>query len=248
MFCKQMFSTVSGYSSLGARANPSNGACGTPFTARTPTTRTPPCEFANDEIILGSCSLTLASNVLLYSTRMPSLNRAHTSRTCCTVMALWKIIAVSITLREGQNHQQQLLSSKLPRRGDDSTLDRLEPTSAASLPAVYLLVSAQPPISADREKTCINIEEDWWTRGDSNPRPPRCERGALPAELLAHEQQLNFSKHRRPCQQSFSRCKQVGAPRPSRGAPNVTTGAAQSLRLAGRAACPLRCDSLRGLI
>jgi hypothetical protein len=26
----------------------------------------------------------------------------------------------------------------------------------------------------------------WWTRGDSNPRPPRCERGALPAELLAH--------------------------------------------------------------
>jgi hypothetical protein len=27
----------------------------------------------------------------------------------------------------------------------------------------------------------------WWTRGDSNPRPPRCERGALPAELLAHE-------------------------------------------------------------
>src|SRR5882757_8143684 len=34
----------------------------------------------------------------------------------------------------------------------------------------------------------------WWTRGDSNPRPPRCERGALPAELLAHEQQRNFSK------------------------------------------------------
>ena len=28
--------------------------------------------------------------------------------------------------------------------------------------------------------------EIWWTRGDSNPRPPRCERGALPAELLAH--------------------------------------------------------------
>src|ERR1700747_234605 len=34
----------------------------------------------------------------------------------------------------------------------------------------------------------------WWTRGDSNPRPPRCERGALPAELLAHEQQKNFSR------------------------------------------------------
>src|SRR5690242_5381997 len=28
--------------------------------------------------------------------------------------------------------------------------------------------------------------DSWWTRRDSNPRPPRCERGALPAELLAH--------------------------------------------------------------
>jgi hypothetical protein len=26
---------------------------------------------------------------------------------------------------------------------------------------------------------------NWWTRRDSNPRPPHCERGALPAELLA---------------------------------------------------------------
>lgn len=26
----------------------------------------------------------------------------------------------------------------------------------------------------------------WWSRRDSNPRPPRCERGALPAELLPH--------------------------------------------------------------
>ena len=25
----------------------------------------------------------------------------------------------------------------------------------------------------------------WWTAWDSNPRPPRCERGALPAELAA---------------------------------------------------------------
>ena len=23
----------------------------------------------------------------------------------------------------------------------------------------------------------------WWIQGDSNPRPPRCERGALPTEL-----------------------------------------------------------------
>ena len=41
-------------------------------------------------------------------------------------------------------------------------------------------------------KCCEECRENtsrkqWWTRGDSNPRPPRCERGALPAELLAHE-------------------------------------------------------------
>ena len=28
-------------------------------------------------------------------------------------------------------------------------------------------------------------EGEWWTAWDSNPRPPRCERGALPAELAA---------------------------------------------------------------
>src|ERR1700688_1768563 len=28
--------------------------------------------------------------------------------------------------------------------------------------------------------------EGWWTAWGSNPRPPRCERGALPAELAAH--------------------------------------------------------------
>jgi hypothetical protein len=33
----------------------------------------------------------------------------------------------------------------------------------------------------------LSIFEIWWTRWDSNPRPPHCERGALPAELLAHE-------------------------------------------------------------
>ena len=32
----------------------------------------------------------------------------------------------------------------------------------------------------------LAIADVWWTVGDSNPRPPRCERGALPAELTAH--------------------------------------------------------------
>ena len=30
------------------------------------------------------------------------------------------------------------------------------------------------------------VRKDWWTAGGSNSRPPRCERGALPAELAAH--------------------------------------------------------------
>src|SRR5579871_149820 len=30
-------------------------------------------------------------------------------------------------------------------------------------------------------------EARWWTARGSNSRPPRCERGALPAELAAHE-------------------------------------------------------------
>ena len=30
------------------------------------------------------------------------------------------------------------------------------------------------------------VNATWWTRRGSNPRPPRCERGALPAELRAH--------------------------------------------------------------
>ena len=33
----------------------------------------------------------------------------------------------------------------------------------------------------------------WWTRRDSNPRPQRCERRALPAELRAHESQYRVS-------------------------------------------------------
>jgi hypothetical protein len=50
----------------------------------------------------------------------------------------------------------------------------------------------------------LSIFEIWWTRGDSNPRPPRCERGALPAELLAHEQRSNFSKRPGRCQSAIS--------------------------------------------
>ena len=41
---------------------------------------------------------------------------------------------------------------------------------------------------------CGHQEERWWRRRGLNPRPPRCERGALPAELLPH---LRAGKHSR---------------------------------------------------
>src|SRR5207247_1522284 len=54
----------------------------------------------------------------------------------------------------------------------------------------------------------VKLFRIWWTRRDSNPRPPRCERGALPAELLAHEQRGNSSKRSGACQHAF-RCLQT---------------------------------------
>src|SRR5215831_16847854 len=51
---------------------------------------------------------------------------------------------------------------------------------------------------------------DWWTAGDSNPRPPRCERDALPTELAAHrtdyvERLQALSASNRPTYSSKSR-------------------------------------------
>ena len=40
----------------------------------------------------------------------------------------------------------------------------------------------------------------WWTRPGSNRRPPRCERGALPAELLAHTSQEGLKKFNKAAQ------------------------------------------------
>lgn len=41
---------------------------------------------------------------------------------------------------------------------------------------------------------CEHLKGRWWRRRGLNPRPPRCERGALPAELLPH---LRAGKHSR---------------------------------------------------
>ena len=38
----------------------------------------------------------------------------------------------------------------------------------------------------------------WWTAWDSNPRPRRCERRALPAELAAHSSRLLHYNRARP--------------------------------------------------
>jgi hypothetical protein len=45
---------------------------------------------------------------------------------------------------------------------------------------------ANPPELATLANSFPSEKQDksfrfWWTRGDSNPRPPRCERGARPS-------------------------------------------------------------------
>ena len=44
------------------------------------------------------------------------------------------------------------------------------------------------------------MNEKWWRRRDLNPRPPRCERGALPAELLPHLEGSYFPRIGARCQ------------------------------------------------
>jgi hypothetical protein len=47
----------------------------------------------------------------------------------------------------------------------------------------------------------LRRSEGWWRRRGLNPRPPRCERGALPAELLPH---LLAGKHSRRFRSALS--------------------------------------------
>ena len=42
-------------------------------------------------------------------------------------------------------------------------------------------------------KPAPRLYRSWWRRADSNRRPPRCERGALPAELRPQTTQLYYS-------------------------------------------------------
>lgn len=46
--------------------------------------------------------------------------------------------------------------------------------------------------------------ERWWRRRGLNPRPPRCERGALPTELLPHLEGDHFLQFASRCQKKTS--------------------------------------------
>ena len=48
------------------------------------------------------------------------------------------------------------------------------------------IAKTPPPLKLRWATFACNMSEGWWTAGGSNSRPPRCERGALPAELAAH--------------------------------------------------------------
>ena len=66
----------------------------------------------------------------------------------------------------------------------------LEPTSTGVL---RYTTPAQPralPTELTRNMyLALKPPEAWWTEQESNPRPPRCKRGALPTELPAHIRQ-----------------------------------------------------------
>jgi hypothetical protein len=75
--------------------------------------------------------------------------------------------------------------------------------------------------------------ERWWRRRGLNPRPPRCERGALPAELLPH---LRAGKHSLRFPPALS-IRAPGNPRTRKAHPtpvrNALPGVPRSVRLEG---------------
>jgi hypothetical protein len=84
---------------------------------------------------------------------------------------------------------------------------------------------------------CGHQEERWWRRRGLNPRPPRCERGALPAELLPHLRAGKYSRRYLPAlsnpPQEYARRK--GEPAGSSRRMNIvlpgSRGASTPLRL-----------------
>ena len=79
-------------------------------------------------------------------------------------------------------------SGRLPRRPVDPRRQPLDNpgTTRRGQPAARRL-STRPALS----QTSCRGGDVWWTAWDSNPRPPRCERGALPTELAARRRPKN---------------------------------------------------------
>jgi hypothetical protein len=56
-----------------------------------------------------------------------------------------------------------------------------------------------------------NVHQSWWSRGDSNPGPPPCKGGALPAKLRPHARSHALAHHR------WARLDSNQGPRPYQG-------------------------------
>ena len=78
------------------------------------------------------------------------------------------------------------------KRAALETFDRVledgpPPVTASEPPAKEHIASTRAVVNGeDGIENEEFPEENWWTAGGSNSRPPRCERGALPTELAAH--------------------------------------------------------------
>ena len=55
-----------------------------------------------------------------------------------------------------------------------------------------------PDIKTGAESVARTRRQSWWRRGESNPRPPRCERGALPTEPRPHKHKYYTRRSRTP--------------------------------------------------
>jgi hypothetical protein len=72
-------------------------------------------------------------------------------------------------------------------------------------------IARRRPKPVQSPKLVYGLERDrWWRRRGLNPRPPRCERGALPAELLPHPVNGYFPQSVRICQSKNREAKPVG--------------------------------------
>src|SRR5258705_13332246 len=128
-----------------------------------------------------------------WQSTLPTLSFRHTWRGPCTIMM------PVLTASGSSSSPPRPRSCRLPSQSSS--------TGTQGRKSNESLIGSKERQTRHEQFTvlegALSIFEIWWTRRDSNPRPPRCERGALPAELLAHEQQIDFSKRAGACQHAF---------------------------------------------